>query len=188
MLSLLKQTRSVRRFVQLRRITREELLALGESLRLVPSAGNLQRVRVLFVSEEKECERVFSTLRFAAYLKDWDGPREGERPSGYAILLTESEPSGVLAIDVGIAAEAMLLTARDMGLGGCIFASFSAKELADALPLSTLVPVLVIALGELAEKVEIVDAVDGEIKYYRDENDAHIVPKRPLSELLIREI
>ena len=188
MLSLLKKTRSVRRFVEDRRISREELFALGESLRLVPSAGNLQRVRVLFVSDADECERVFHTLRFAAYLKDWDGPAPGQRPAGYAVLLTEAEPNKALAIDIGIAAEAMLLTARDMGLGGCIFASFNAEELGAVLPLGNLIPNLVIALGVSDEKIEIVDAKDGKIEYYRDENDTHTVPKRPLAELLVREI
>ena len=44
---------------------------------------------------------------------------------------------------------------------------------------------LVIALGKPVEKVVIENAKDGDIKYWRDEERVHHVPKRPISELII---
>jgi hypothetical protein len=45
---------------------------------------------------------------------------------------------------------------------------------------------LVIALGEPVETVEIVPiGEDGNIRYYRDEQGVHYVPKRSVEEILV---
>jgi len=45
---------------------------------------------------------------------------------------------------------------------------------------------LVIALGKPGEKVVIEElAPEGDIKYWRDENDIHHVPKRGVEELIL---
>ena len=184
LLELLKKCRSYRRFDASRKIRREELSSLAESVRYTPSAGNLQRLRLLLVTDESECETVFSSLRFAAYLKDWDGPSECERPVAYVIFLSECELDNNLAIDLGISSEALLLAAAERGIGGCIFRSFDKNILAPLLT-GGYIPHEVIALGYPSETVLIEDSLGGEIKYYRDREDRHIVPKLPMSEIII---
>lgn len=186
-LSLIESNRSFRRFDGAYSIPRDTFSALANAVRLSSSAGNLQRIRLLFVSSLEECESVFDTLSFAAYLKDWDGPDVEQRPSGYAVILTEKEPDGLLFVDIGIAAQSMLLTAREFGLGGCIFGSFSKEKLVSVLDLKGYVPALVIALGVPAETVRITDVKNGDIKYYRDEGGVHVVPKRDVKDIVIRE-
>ena len=89
-------------------------------------------------------------------------------------------------MDVGIMAQTILLAAAEMGLGGCMIGSIKRKELKETLSLSEEHDImLVIALGKPVEKVVIEDAVGGEIKYWRDEERVHHVPKRPISELII---
>ena len=44
---------------------------------------------------------------------------------------------------------------------------------------------LVISLGVPAEKVEIEEMKEGNVRYYRDQNDVHRVPKRALSEIFL---
>jgi len=44
---------------------------------------------------------------------------------------------------------------------------------------------LVLALGEPKEDVVIERVVEGNIKYWRDEQDVHHVPKRSLEELIL---
>jgi hypothetical protein len=71
-------------------------------------------------------------------------------------------------------------------LGGCILANFRKPELEKALSLpDSLSVLLVIALGKPAETVVLEDVPQGgDIKYYRDANGRHHVPKRTLKELI----
>ena len=185
MLKLLEKTRSYRRYDEGKRIDESTLLSLVEAIRLSPSAGNLQRIRAVVVSEADKCDEVFSTLSFAAYLSDWNGPCVGERPVAYLVLLTESAPDVNLSIDIGIAAQSVLLTASSLGLGGCFFRSFNADRLCGVLQRDGYLPVLVIALGVPGEQVVIEKMMDGNVKYYRDEYDRHVVPKRTVKDIII---
>ena len=45
-------------------------------------------------------------------------------------------------------------------------------------------PVLVLALGKPCEEVRIVDMENDDVKYYRDENQVHYVPKRSLDSIM----
>jgi nitroreductase len=76
-------------------------------------------------------------LRWAGYLSDWDGPVKGEQPTGYVVVLCPKESEGkyLVGVDVGIAAQSMLLSATELGLGGCMFASIDSPALLDALNL-----------------------------------------------------
>ena len=185
---LLLKNRSYRRFDESCEIPKEVLVSLTEALRYTASAANLQRVRVLYVTEKEERAKVFDTLGFAAYLKDWDGPSPGERPTAYAIIMTEDEPNSILSIDVGLAAQSMLLTACEAGFGGCIFGGFSKDKLLNIVGIEGYTPSIVIALGKPSETVRITDMLEGDVKYYRNELDEHIVPKRSIEELSLRPL
>ncbi len=180
---LLKETRSVRRYEENREIDRDTLVEIAESLRYCPSAANLQRVRIAIITGDL-CQGVFDTLSFAAYLRPWVRPEEGERPVAYMVLMTKTEPDTNLAIDCGIAAEAIALSAREKGIGYCMFRSFNAENLTRVLGKEGYTSVLVISLGYPKERVEIEDATDS-LKYYRDENGVHHVPKLPLEDLIL---
>ena len=80
----------------------------------------------------------------------------------------------------------MLLRATELGLGGCMIGSFQKENIKEVLQLEEYFePLLVVAIGKVKENVVLEDAVDGEVGYYRDEQDVHHVPKRPLEELII---
>ena len=182
---LLKNTRSYRRFDGNRCICDEDINDIIDAVRYCPSAANLQRVRVKIVNESSQKDTVFDDLSFAAYLKDWNGPELNERPSAYLVLMTECELDVNLAIDIGICAEAMLLTAREKGIGGCMFRSFNKDSLSKKLSAEGYIPALVIALGYPSETVVIDDVKNGDIKYYRDSEGVHHVPKLSLPEIII---
>ena len=118
-------------------------------------------------------------------------PPAGREPSGYIVIchdLTIVEQKPIFMIDVGIVAQTMMLGAVELGFGGCIIGSGNPATLTEMLHLpSHLVPVLVLGLGVPEESVVLTEAQNGAVKYYRDENDVHYVPKRPLSELIIEE-
>lgn len=184
---LVKANRSYRRFDEAVRIPYSELVELISLARLAPSGSNLQALKFYLVSEPGLCERVFGTLKFAAYLKDWEGPQPGERPSAYIVLLGDTRIKPQVDLDAGIAAQTIMLGAVERGYGGCMLASVNRPALSDILQLAAeLQVVLVLALGKPAETciIEDVSPAHG-IQYYRDADDVHHVPKRTLQELII---
>jgi len=87
---------------------------------------------------------------------------------------------------VGICAQTMALGARELGYASCMLQSFVPEQLARMIHLPEgLVPRLVMAFGKPGEKAEIITAADGNIRYYRNSDDVHIVPKRSLGDILI---
>lgn len=184
---LILKNRSYRRFDEKHRLSEAELLALVDAARLSPSAGNLQRIRYATVTDAATCDALFGNLAFAAYLKDFAGPAAGERPAAYLVLFTEKAPDATLGIDIGIATEAILLSAVERGLGGCVIRSFR-REAVDALfGFEGWHPELVIALGAPIEHVELVGVTDGDIRYYRLPDGTHRVPKRSLDEVILKK-
>ena len=82
----------------------------------------------------------------------------------------------------------MMLGAAEKGYGGCMLANVQRSNLAEALGIdsSRYSIDLVLALGKPKEEVVIVPVgEDGSIKYYRDKNQVHYVPKRTLEDILL---
>lgn len=179
------KNRSYRRFYQDRKVSVKELEELVDIARNVASGANRQPLRYKVVCDASDNEKVFSTLKWAAALTDWDGPKEGEKPAGYIIICS---PVDVQAPrDEGIAAQTILLSATEKGLGGCMFASVNIPKLNKRLELpSELSARLVIAIGYPKEEVVIeeVSCTDN-LKYYRDEENVHHVPKLKLEDVLL---
>lgn len=183
---LLLKNRSVRRYDTAAGYPDNFFSEMAEVVRLCPSTANLQRIRILPVTAHDMKEKVFNSVKFASML-DWSGPAESERPACYAVLVCEGALDTNKSIDVGIIAQSMLLRAREMGMAGCMFRSFNADSLAAALGLKAYTPALVISFGYPSEKVEVVDAKDGSLKYYRNNGDTHCVPKLKAEEFILNE-
>ena len=184
---LIKLNRSYRRFDATHSVKREELIELLELARLSPSAMNRQPIRYRLISEPEECDFVFSNSRWGSYLKDWSGPTPQQRPTAFFLLCLPLDAGTSQFIDVGIAAQTILLAATQKGLGGCMLASVQKEEVHRHFRLpADLQLVLAIAIGKPAEKVVLETMKDPEaIEYWRDENDVHHVPKRPLEDLIL---
>lgn len=189
--NLVMENRSYRRFFQDEKISMDTLKELVNLGRLSPSGKNVQPLRYLLINDEEENERVFPHLKWAGYLKDWDGPIEGEKPSAYIIIMWEKAlptPRDIALCDLGLATQSILLGAREKGLGGCIFWSFSRKDIEENFNIDDKYEILqVIAIGKPKEKV-VIDEIDknDDIQYWRDENSVHHVPKRKLGDIIIK--
>lgn len=183
---LANTTRSYRRFRQIYPVTPELMTQWVDNARVSASAGNKQPLRYRIVTDKEQCAQIFETLTWAAALSDWDGPEPGQRPTGYIIMATDSETfKGELwRFDAGIAAQTIMLSSTEEGFGGCIMLSFKRGELKKILSMpEDLEPVLVLALGRPIEDIRLVDAVQGDTTYYRDEQQVHYVPKRKLEDI-----
>ena len=184
---MVERCRSYRRFDEKVSISKETLVDLVSLARLAASAGNLQPLKYFLSYQPETNQLIFPTLRWAAYLKDWPGPAEGERPTAYIVVLGDRNIAQVFGVDAGIASQNILLGAVERGLGGCIIGSVDRETLRENLKISENLEILhVIALGKPVEKVVIEDLpLGGDIRYWRDEDGVHHVPKRPLKELIL---
>ncbi|MDZ7292071.1 MAG: nitroreductase family protein [candidate division KSB1 bacterium] len=184
---LVLKNRSYRRFHQEVAIDESMLRKFVDLARHSPSAGNRQPLKYILSCDRAKNEVIFPHLAWAGYLKDWPGPAEGERPSAYIIILGDTTISQFFEYDCGIAAQSILLGATEEGFGGCIIHSIQREDLRKALKIpSHLEILLVLALGKPKEivKIETVGA-SGDIKYWRDKEGVHHVPKRSLDEIII---
>lgn len=194
--ALVRRARTCRRFDESMRVPREFLLELAELAHLAPCGANAQRLRFHVVSGAEDCARVFDELAWAGALKDWSGPNEGERPTGYIAVLAERTVPGkpaapITEVDTGIAAQTMMLAARSATpeVAACMFKAFTPRAI-DAMGLDNdrYELKLIMAFGVPAE-TQVIDAIDsnpdGSINYWRDEAQVHHVPKRPLADVLL---
>ncbi|MCD4824282.1 MAG: nitroreductase family protein [Phycisphaerae bacterium] len=184
---LIAKNRSYRRFVHEEKIDRQDLVALVDLARLSASAANFQPLKYIVSSGPETNDLILPCLVWAGYLKDWDGPTAEDRPAGYIVILGDSKIAKSFSYDAGIAAQSILLGAVEKSLGGCIFGSIDRDRLRGAFDIPEHLEILlVIALGKPREKVVIEPlGPDGDIKYWRDEQAVHHVPKRPIEEIII---
>ena len=184
---LIIKNRSCRRFHQDFEISEEMLRELIDLARLSPSAKNAQSIKYIISNTLENNSKIFPTLGWAGYLKDWDGPEEGERPSAYIIMLNDSRISENYLCDDGIFAQSILLGAVEKGFAGCIIASVSRGKLQQELNIPDYFKIIqVIALGKANEKIVLEDIQNDDFKYWRDKDGIHHVPKRSLNELIVK--
>lgn len=183
---LIYRTRSYRRFHESFHVDRHELENLVDMARMSASAANRQPLKYLISNTPDHCEAIFKHLAWAGYLKDWDGPAPGERPSAYIIILGDKDIAESFNVDHGIAAQSIMLGATEAGLGGCMIASVKREALRNELHIpGNLEILLVLALGMPVEKVVIDEVAGDDIQYWRDIKDVHHVPKRRLDDLIM---
>lgn len=185
--NIVQNTRSTRRFKKDVTIPRHELMELINLARITSSGKNMQPLKYIAITDEKIKEEVHKPLKWAAHLKDWD-QSDDEKPSAYILVLNDTRIEGFSTIDSGIAMQTILLGATAKGYNGCILASIDKDAYKKLFNLeSHLEPMFIIALGISYEVVKVVEIKHSKTDYYRDEKDAHCVPKRKLSAVLIDE-
>jgi nitroreductase len=185
---LLTVNRSYRRFAEGVTITRETLEELVDLTRLTPSAANKQPLKFVLSCDEDRNARIFAHLMWAGYLPEWLGPATDERPSAYIVICADTEIDAHLKWgDHTVAAFTILMGAAERGLGGCMVGAFQKQNLRRDIKLpERYEPMLVVALGEPIEQVVLEElGEEGSIKYWRDEDLKHHVPKRSLKDILL---
>ncbi|MBW1677897.1 MAG: nitroreductase family protein [Deltaproteobacteria bacterium] len=185
---LVSKNRSYRRFYQDVAIELDTLRELVDLARITASASNMQPLKYILSCDLEKNALIFQHLAWAGYINDWPGPPEGERPSAYVVILNDKDIKSPLPdFDCGIAAQSILLGATEKGFGGCTIYSVQRESLQEALEIPTRYEIrLVLALGKPKETVKIEPlGPDGDIKYWRDSEAVHHVPKRALDNIII---
>jgi len=184
---LVLKNRSYRRFQEEVSVAEETLKGLVDLARNTASAANLQPLKYVLSCDSEKNALIFSHLFWAAYLKDWSGPSEGERPSAYIVIVGDKGICGSFGCDHGIAAQTIMLGAIEKGLGGCMIGSIGRQSLHKDLALSPDHEILlVLAIGKPKETVVIESlGATQDIRYWRDSKGVHHVPKRSLGDIMI---
>lgn len=187
-IDLMKKTRSYRRFKQEPAPSMADLEKLIDIARLAPSASNRQPLKYILVKSQETLAQVFSCLTWAGYLKDWPGPEPSEQPTAYIVILSDPLISKNPGIDIGLAAQSIILGARELGFGACLLAAIHRPNLLATLNIPEDLEIqLVIALGTPGEEVKLTDVAEGgDIRYWRDEQNVHFVPKRSREDLVLK--
>jgi nitroreductase len=184
---LIRKNRSYRRFNESERITAGQLKKWISLTRYCSSGRNMQPLKYFGITETNLCSALFPHLAWAGYLPEWNGPDEGERPVAYIAVLHDKSISEKYYCDDGIALQSILLGATEDGFGGCIIGSFNRAKITNLLKLPGHLEILwIIALGKPDETVVVEDLHGDDVRYWRDENKVHHVPKRKADELIFQ--
>lgn len=193
LLDLIKQNRTYRKFHEAYFIDNENLSSFIELARLSPSPRNQQALKFILSNELITNNKIFNTLSWAGALPNWPGPEKGERPSAYIIILGDNTlitkgAKSYHEVASGIVAQSILIGAVEKKLGGCIIAAIKRKELRKILKIKEQYEILlVLALGKPKENIILEEITEtGNYNYWRDKQNNHHVPKRSLSEIIIK--
>lgn len=185
---LIRKNRTYRRFYQEAAIERHQLAEWVDLARQSASGANLQPLKYILSADTERNGQIFLLLKWAGYLKEWDGPVEGERPSAYIVMLHDKEiRASEAGCDYGISCQSILLGATEAGYGGCIIQSVDHDRLRGFLRIPEQYDiVMVIALGKPKEQVVMEEiGPSGDVKYYRDVAGVHHVPKRRIEDVIV---
>jgi len=183
--TLLHRNRSYRGYEPERKVTEKELESLVAVTTLVASGMNRQTLRYRLVTED-EADKVLPLIKLGAALPEEHLPKPGMEPRAFLVVCSALPEDKVVDIDLGIAAQSILLKATEMGLGGIFILNFQKAALQEALQLP-MEPLAVIAIGKPAENIFLlpVQGPDPDLKYYRKDG-VHFVPKLTVEQLIIK--
>lgn len=206
--SLFLRNRSVRGYDPSRVVTVGELKEIVGVCRLVPSGRNQQVLRFRLVTKEAEkvcgdksdgagngaecgaavigggADLMQGLYKLGGALPELHLPFPGTEPEAFIIVCSTVEENRIVDMDMGIAAQSMLLKCTDMGLNGIIIAAFNREKVKEVFSLPYL-PALLIAVGKSAEKFQILPIHPEDNHNYFRESGVHFVPKLTLDDMLI---
>jgi len=186
------QRRSIRRFKD-KAVPYEVLEKCIDAGRLAPSGRNQQLCEYIVINDAKMLPGVFENIGGSAKLPpDKGGPRPEQAPKAYTIVLINKTLEGdanrrrVTLIDVGMAAENIILTALEQGIGCCPILMFNEQDMKLILEIPDNYDIaLVIAMG-YPDESPIAEAAKESLNVWVDEKGLRHVPKRKLADIIHR--
>lgn len=187
--NLLEIRRSYRKFDNSKKLTKDEINKILDSIKYSSCGKNKQDLRFISIESEKKVREVFNILNWAGNLPPEVGkPKDGEEPVYIVAVLSKKTSTKLVEVDKGLAISNMTLTAIDMGIGSCIIANFSHEKLKNILNISDEFDAnLVVAFGYPAIKSSIKEISLGEdVGYFLDDSGNYVVPKYKTEDIVKR--
>jgi len=186
----IEKRRSIRRFKN-KAVPYETLEKCIDAARLAPSGRNQQCCEYIVINDAKVLPGIFEHIGGSAKLPpDKGGPRPEQSPKAYTIVLINKTMESdinrrrVTLVDVGLAAENILLEAVEQGLGCCPILMFNEADLKLLLEIPDGYDIaLVIAMG-YPDETPVADEAKDSLNVWVDDKGVRHVPKRKLKDII----
>ena len=183
--TLLRKNRSHRAFDNSYTVAMRQLEAIVSVNDKLPSGRNAQTLRFRLLDAPGGGEDFCRFLHLGGYLPELHLPVPGTEPKAFIIVCSTEAESPIVNIDLGISLQSMALKAVEIGLNALIVKAFNRQEIKNALSLPY-DPLAVLAVGKGTERIVLDEVRAGsDLRYYRDADGAHHVPKIAVPDLLI---
>jgi nitroreductase len=176
--------RTIRRFAE-KPVPISLLKKCVNAARLSPNARNAQPLEFVAVNEKGQLARMNEAVHFGGSVKE-KGRVRGEEPKAFIVIVADKAKTDekYLGMDTGIAAEAIVLTAFEKGVAGCMMGAIERERIKGVLGIPNWFDVqLAVALGYPKEKAVAEDETRG-IPCGVDKKGIMHVDKRPLEKVL----
>jgi nitroreductase len=182
--------RSIRRFKN-KAVPYEALEKCIDAGRLAPSGRNQQVCEYIVINDARVLPGIFENIGGSAKMSpEKGGPSPAQTPKAYTLILANKSLEGdanrrrITLYDVGMAAENIILTALEQGIGACPILMFNEKDLKLILEIPDEYDiVLVIAMGYPDER-PVADVATDSVNIWVDDNGLRHVPKRKLADII----
>jgi len=184
--SLMEKNRSYRGYHKDYVVKREMLERIVAVNTKIASAKNQQVLRFKLVTKDTDADVIVQNMKLGGLLPELHLPFPGTEPEAFIILCSTIPENKFVDIDLGIAAQSMLLKATEMGLNGIMIGAFNKAKITEAFNLPY-EPLLILAIGKGSETIQLQPVDEGDkLAYYRDEKGKQYVPKIRWEQLIIQ--
>jgi len=184
--------RSIRRFED-KAVPWEALEKCIDAARLAPSGRNQQVCEYIVINDAEMLPGMFENIGGSATQPpDQGGPTPSQRPKAYTIVLINKEKEKdanrrrVSLYDVGMAAENIILTALEQGIGACPILMFREADLKLLLDIPEKYEIALVIIMGYPDESPVTDTAGESLRIYVDEKGVRHVPKRKLADIIHR--
>ena len=181
---LVAKNRSYRGYDNSFTVREDQLRRIMEVVPACPSARNQQVLRLRPVLAA-EADKVLPFIRLGSALRDMKLPLPGTEPRAFIVICSTAAEDKYVNMDIGIIAQTMLLQATEIGLNGICIGAFDHEAVQKSLELPY-EPLLIVAIGKGAEKIQMVGISEDESHNYYRQDGVHFVPKLPLDKIVLK--
>jgi len=184
--------RSIRRFKD-KAVPIAALERCIDAARVAPSGRNVQACEFIVVNDVRVLPGVFENIGGSVKLPfEKGGPGPDQHPRAYTVIVInrswEGDPDRrrVTHYDIGIAAQSIILTAFEQGIGTCPILMINEDGLKKALKIPDGYDAgMVIAMG-YPDESPVTEVADPSPDYWIDDKAVRHVPKRKLEDVIHR--
>ncbi len=182
--------RSIRRFKN-KAVPYEVLEKCIDAGRLAPSGRNQQVCEYIVINDAKVLPGIFENIGGSAKMPpEKGGPGLTQTPKAYTLILINKTLEGdanrrrVTLYDVGMAAENIILSALEQGIGACPILMFNEKDLKLLLEIPDEYDIALVIIMGYPDESPVAEVAADSVNGWVDDKGLRHVPKRKLADII----